>query len=439
MYDKERILSMSVLILSLFSNVAALSNFDNFVFNGVAFAQAVDNEVGDGINPDSFFYGLDIFIDDIVLAFTSGDVEKAELSLKIAEERLQEVKMMIEENKLSAAQAAQAEHDKMLSVTENAVSQIESADAVEEIKEKIEVEKELKEHKTKVEKISGELKVKIKIKSEITAEQQSLIDSILTAMEGKTGEVEIKIDNEKQETKIRIKQQTGKSTDEIKDEVEELEVEAGVAGLEVKAEILGEQSEVKVEREFSTATTDRSAIVDEIIEEFALGRETADASLEIETEEEEEELEEKLEVKIEIEEGVADVEIELKFVLDTTDREEILNAIVERTQLTREQIEEALEFEADEEELEIEVEIEGNKSKVKVEFAGKEIEFELDTIDRETIISEIVARTGLTREQVESMIEIGIEEELEEIEEEETEELEEEEEEELEEEEEEEG
>ena len=222
MYRIARIFLMSILILSLLSNVVVLSHF-NSVFNGIAFAQSVEEKVGNGINPDSFFYGLDIFIDDIVLAFTSGDVEKAKLSLKIAEERLQEVKMMIEENKLSAAQAAQAEHDKMLSVTENSVSQIESADPVEEIKEKIEVGKELKKHKTEVEKISGKLKVKIKINGEITEEQQSLIDSILTAMEDKTGEVEIKIDNEKQETKIKIKQQTGKSTDEIEEELKEFE------------------------------------------------------------------------------------------------------------------------------------------------------------------------------------------------------------------------
>lgn len=372
-----------------------------------------------GVYPDNFLYGFDVFLDDVMLAFTSGDVDKAKLSLKIAEERLQEAKVMIEQNNLPAAQTAQSEHDKMLAVTEDSVSKIEAVNAVEEIKDEIEIEKELKEHKTEVEKISSELKIKIKIKGELTSEQQSLINSILASMEGKTGEVEIQIDNEKQETKIKIKQQTGKSDEEIEDDIEELEVEAGVAGLELKAEIVGEQAEVKVEREFSTTTTDRDALIDEIIQEFAVGRETADAALEIETEEEEEELEEKFEVKVEVEEGVAEVEAELKFILDTTDHEEILSAIVAKTQLTREQIEEALEFEAEEtgeEELKIEVEVEKGIAEVKVDFAGEELEFELDTADRETIISEITARTGLTREQVEAAMEIATEESNEEIE-----------------------
>lgn len=370
-----------------------------------------------GITPDNFLYGLDVFIDNIRLAITAGDIEKAKLSLQIAEERLAEVKVMIEQNKLAEAQTAQAEHDKNLAVTETSVGQIARTNATEEIKEEINVEKALKQHKAKVETVSGELKVKIKVKGELTAEQQGLIDSILSSMEGKSGEVEIKIDNKKQETKIKIKQQTGKSDEEIEDEVEELEIEAGVAGLEVKAEIVGNQAEMKIEKEFSTSTTDRDAIINEIIQEFAFDRETADTALEIETEETDEELEEEFKVEVKVEEGIAEVEIELKFILNTTDRDTILDAIVERSQLTKEQIEEVLEFETEEEEeTEIEVEIEDGIAKIKVEFASEELEFELETTDKEIIISEIIERTGLTRAQIESIIEF--EEETEEDEEE---------------------
>ena len=110
-----------------------------------ALAQA---QTGDGIDPDNFFYGFDVFLDNIMLAFASGDIEKAELSLAIAEERLQEVRLMIEKNKLSAAQVAQSEHDKILSVAEDAIGQIESENALDELKEEVEIEKKLNEHKT---------------------------------------------------------------------------------------------------------------------------------------------------------------------------------------------------------------------------------------------------------------------------------------------------
>jgi len=357
-------------------------------------------QVSAGITPDNFLYGLDVAIDNLRLALTSGDLEKARLSLEIAEERLLEVKAMIEQNKLPEAQVAQAEHDNNLAVTETAVEQITRENASEEIKAEIEVEKELKQHKKKVETVSGELKIKLKVRGEITPDQQALVDSILAAMEGKAGEVEITIDNKKQETKIKIKQETGKSDKEIEDEVEALEIEAGVAGLKVEAEIVGEQSKVEIKREFSTTSVDQDAIIDEIIAKFALDRETADIALETEIETEQEKLEEKFEVEVEVEEGVAEVKVELKFILDSIDREEILNAVVERSQLTREQIQNVIEFEVEEEELEIEVEIEDGTAEIKVELGGEELEFLLETSDRDAIVSEIIARTGLAREQV---------------------------------------
>ena len=70
--------------------------------------------------------------------------------------------------------------------------------------------------------------------------------------------------------------------------------------------------------------------------------------------------------------------------------------------------------EEDEEEIEVEVEIKGNLTEVEVEFGDNKFEFTLETTDMETIISEIVTRTGLTREQVEAAIEIESEEDEEE-------------------------
>ncbi|HEA46517.1 MAG TPA: hypothetical protein ENH99_01925 [Candidatus Pacearchaeota archaeon] len=59
----------------------------------------------------------------------------------------------------------------------------------------------------------------------------------------------------------------------------------------------------------------------------------------------------------------------------------------------------------DDEELEIEVEIREKIAKVEVEFNDKESKFTLETTDRDSIIDEIVKRMGLTREQVEDNIE----------------------------------
>jgi len=66
--------------------------------------------------------------------------------------------------------------------------------------------------------------------------------------------------------------------------------------------------------------------------------------------------------------------------------------------------------EAEEEEIEIEVEIEDGIAKIEVEFDGQELEFELEETDRDSIIDEIIERTGLTREQIEDVIKFEVEE-----------------------------
>ena len=63
-------------------------------------------------------------------------------------------------------------------------------------------------------------------------------------------------------------------------------------------------------------------------------------------------------------------------------------------------------FESDEtdEELEIEVEVEDDIAKVDIEHGDEELEFEIDWTDEEGVIDEIVSRTDLTREQIEEVI-----------------------------------
>jgi hypothetical protein len=73
--------------------------------------------------------------------------------------------------------------------------------------------------------------------------------------------------------------------------------------------------------------------------------------------------------------------------------------------------EEAQEEAEEEEEIEIEVEIEDGIAKIKAEFDGQKLEFELEETNRDSIIDEIIERTGLTREQIEDVIKFEIVEE----------------------------
>lgn len=375
---------------------------------------AQETQQNPGVTPDSFLWGLDKAFEQLSLLLATSPNAEATKRLEIASERLAEIKVMIEEDKLDAAEKARENHGKNLLKVKEKIEEIEEDNSTEEIKKVIKIEKELKDHEDEINQVSGELKIKIKIEGEITEQQQDLIDSILASLEGQTGEVEIEIENKKNKIKIEIKIETGKSDEEIEDEIEKLELKEGLGEIKVRAEIIGSQAEVKLKLKFSTSNIEQGAIIDEIIEKFGLDNELADAALKIEEEGEDEELREKFRVKVKVKEGIAEVKVELKFILNSTDRGAILNAIVEKSQLTSEQIESAMEFKVkdegeEENELKIEVEVEDGVAEIEIEFGDEEFEFTLETTDRDAIIDEIIERTGLTREEIENVIEFEIE------------------------------
>ena len=381
---------------------------------GVPGVLAQEDVVDAGITPDSFLWGLDKALEQISLLLATSPSSKATKGLEHAQERLAEIKIMIEENKLDAAEKAEESHGEILAEVQENIDEIEEDNSTEEMEEIIKIEKELHDHEDEVNQVFGELKIKIKIEGDITQAQQDLIDSILASLVGQTGKVEIEIKNKKDRTRIKIKIETGKSDDEIDDDIEKLEIKAGLGKIKVKAEIVGSQSEVKLKIKFSTNITDRSDIIQEIIDRFSLDNETANLLLKIEEEDEDEELEEKFKVKVKVKDGVTEVKVELKFILNATDRESILDAVVARSVLTADQIESVIKFkvkEKEEEKLEIEVEIEDGVAEIEVEFGDSEFEFTLETTDRDEIIDEIIERTGLTREQIEAVIEFDIEDE----------------------------
>ncbi len=337
-----------------------------------------------GTTPDSFLYGLDVSIDQLRYLLTFDNTAKTRVGLEIARERLLEVREMVIENKVEALQKAQNEYVKTLEKVKTSVTALSRDNSTQEIKEVIELERELEGHEDEVETVSEELKIKIKVKGEITPEQQVLIDSVLNLMQDKTGEVKIKIENKKGETKIKIKAETGKTETEIENEVEDLEEKSGLTDIKQKKaqeqieEALEELNEIKVKLLAVNVTQFNVTAVNELLfqaeqritnaqdafnetkfgEAFGQANaaeqlsKNADKILErfLEKEEEEEK-----EIEVEIEEGVAKVKVEigdnkLKYILPTTNENEVLNDISSKTGLSIEEVTSIAEVEVEEQE-----------------------------------------------------------------------------------------
>lgn len=333
-----------------------------------------------GTTPDSILYGIDVALNNIQLALTFDSGEKARKGLEIAQERLLEVKEMISQNKLEAAQKAQEKHSDVLKKVQEAAQEIEEDSSVEEMTEVVELELELEEHTEEVEQTFGELRVKIEIEGELTPEQRELIDAILSNLKGMVGEVEIEIDSKKNKVKIKIEQETGESGEEVEQEIEET---VGLHGFQKEhAENMRLKAEDKwvdvVEKaeKFSLEVPDKSSF-DGLIalgdEAFALG----------------------------------EYELAKDYYEEAKDLAEDLKDVVEES------------GEA-EEEREIQVKITEEGAEVEIEIGDSEWEFELDTTDVNVIVSEIAARVGLSEDEVNAIINIktDIAEEEEEVDEE---------------------
>lgn len=191
---------------------------------------------------------------------------------------------------------------------------------------------------------SDELEVEIEIKnglSKIKVEfdddeyefqlATSDIDEILEVTSLRTG---ISVDLLEEAMKLEVKEEFDDS-DDAEDETDDpSDIKSDTLEKKLRASTLGDSSEVKIELEFVTDTIDSELLIDEILENFVVTQEEAENALKIQTEDDDE-LEDKFTVEIETEDGMSEVEVELRFVLDSTDRDEIIASIIEQSQLDR--------------------------------------------------------------------------------------------------------
>ena len=135
--------------------------------------------------------------------------------------------------------------------------------------------------------------------------------------------------------------------DELDSEFEDVEVDGG---LKIKAETLDGSSEIDVELEFNSATSNMDEIASEILNRLTLSSEEIEGLLEIEESDELLEDEEELEFEVETKEDSTEVEFEIQFSVNSSSREDIISAIIERlSTLTSAQINNALTSEDDDE------------------------------------------------------------------------------------------
>lgn len=192
------------------------------VFSSFAYAQ---DQADAGITPDSLLWGLDRALESLQLALTIGDSDKAKVGLEHAAERLAEVKVMVEEKKLDKAEKAKEKHDEEIARVKARIQDIDASND-NAIDDTVGLESDVVEQENEIEDIEKELE--IKIKGQLTVEQRAALDALIASFKNSNNEVRIEINSKKEEIKIKVKEKTGKSDDEIDDDFERAENKTGL-------------------------------------------------------------------------------------------------------------------------------------------------------------------------------------------------------------------
>ena len=201
-----------------------------FLLFGLTNVNAQENvtNTDPGITPDNFLWGLDKAMDHISLLLTTSPDAKASKGLAIAQERLAEIKLMVKENKIEAAQKSEEDHNSLLNVVKESISEINETNSSNTIKKIVKIEKELENQENEIERVNDQIKVKIKIKGTLTAEQKILLQAFLNSLDNSTQQVKLEINEKKNEVKAEIKQETGKSKEEVEQEIDDEENNQGL-------------------------------------------------------------------------------------------------------------------------------------------------------------------------------------------------------------------
>jgi hypothetical protein len=189
------------------SSVIATILFSISITTAYAQTDEFDVVADAGVTPDSFLYGLDVAFDNLTLQLASED-KKIEVGLKIASERLSEVKLMIDAKRTDHAETAKEHHDRVIEDVETRVLRINSDNASVDAKltRNIEADIRIQAHKERIETMEESIKLKIKTEGDIPMEQLGRLNTLLESLDDGVKRVEIEIEDEKIKTEMEFRE-----------------------------------------------------------------------------------------------------------------------------------------------------------------------------------------------------------------------------------------
>ena len=186
------------------------------------YAQEAEEDEG-GVSPDSVLYGLDRAAERLSYLLTIGKAAKAKKGLEQARERVLEAKKLVKEGNLENLDKIKEEHRKSIEKVKENLDQVKEESPEGALEDEIEVEAELEEQMTELEKAESDFD--LKVSGTLTDEQHAKLKAFLDSLNSDISEVRVKVKDDKARIKVRIRDELNKSDKEIDDKEDELERE----------------------------------------------------------------------------------------------------------------------------------------------------------------------------------------------------------------------
>lgn len=254
------------------------------------------------IGPSNALYGLKLAFEKLDIAFTFNESQKLGKQVSYTRLRIAEAKAELKRNNSDAASRALAKYREDSEEVANSVSKLSDK------------EKGLLNAQKMIVKHQFVLRDLLNKTPNNTGLQRAYNNSL--GLEKKFEE----------KTRVKLERKLTKQGRIL----EEVEIDEEREKIEVKAKILENATQVKVEVKFVTNKTENFTIADEILNKIKFASENINSLIKIEKEEEEEKLREKLEAEAEVKENISMVKFEYSFYLNATNESEIISGIQQK-------------------------------------------------------------------------------------------------------------
>ena len=181
--------------------------------------EPIETEIVDaGITPDSPFYGLERAMERLRLVFMRNKAKRALYKIQMAEERLAETEVMLEENNFEAAQEAEEAHDEIIAEAEQEAEEIET-DEDESIAEGAlgdieKVQLGLLSHSERVALVHNRILERMQMNN-VSEEKLVHVGEVFVRIQSKAQEMEQRVTEKRERVRTRYKVLSEKNESEL--------------------------------------------------------------------------------------------------------------------------------------------------------------------------------------------------------------------------------